>query len=76
MTLNYNGRSGHHSGYFQHARERTIQILGEVQNPGVYPFSDNMTLKDMIFTMGGFTEAASESFIELARRHIIMLNLT
>ena len=54
---------------FSMRQKRTIQILGEVQNPGVYPFSDNMTLKDMIFKAGGFTEAASESFIELARRH-------
>ncbi|BBE18895.1 polysialic acid transport protein [Aquipluma nitroreducens] len=54
---------------FSMREKRTIQILGEVQNPGVYPFSDNMTLKDMIFKAGGFTEAASESFIELARRH-------
>ena len=49
--------------------KRTVQILGEVQNPGEFDFSDNMTLKDLIFKAGGFTEAASESFIELARRH-------
>lgn len=47
---------------------RTIKILGEVQNPGTFEFTDNMTLKDLIFKAGGFTEAASESFIELARR--------
>lgn len=49
-------------------QKRTIQIMGEVQKPGVFDFSDNMTLKDLIFEAGGFTEAASESFIELARR--------
>ena len=54
---------------FSMRQKRTIQILGEVQNPGEFAFSDNMTLKDMIFKAGGFTEAASESFIELARRH-------
>ena len=54
---------------FSMRQKRTIQILGEVQNPGEFAFSDNMTLKDLIFKAGGFTEAASESFIELARRH-------
>lgn len=53
---------------FSMRQKRTIQIVGEVQKPGEFDFSDNMTLKDLIFTAGGFTEAASESFIELARR--------
>ena len=54
---------------FSMREKRTVQILGEVQKPGEFVFSDNMTLKDLIFKAGGFTEAASESFIELARRH-------
>lgn len=54
---------------FSMREKRTVQILGEVQKPGEFDFSDNMTLKDLIFKAGGFTEAASESFIELARRH-------
>lgn len=49
--------------------KRTVQIFGEVQKQGEYEFSDNMSLKDLIFKAGGFNEAASESFIELARRH-------
>ena len=54
---------------FSMREKRIVQILGEVQKPGEFDFSDNMTLKDLIFKAGGFTEAASESFIELARRH-------
>jgi protein involved in polysaccharide export with SLBB domain len=54
---------------FSMRQKRTIQIFGEVQNPGEFDFSDNMTLKDLIFKARGFTEAASESYIELARRH-------
>lgn len=54
---------------FKMKEKRTIQIFGEVQFPGEYDFADNMTLKDLIFKAGGFKEAASESFIELARRH-------
>lgn len=49
-------------------QKRTIQIFGEVQHPGELEFIDNMTLKDLIFKVGGFKEAASESYIELARR--------
>ncbi len=54
---------------FSMREKRIVQIMGEVQNPGEFDFSDNLTLKDLIFKAGGFTEAASESFIELARRH-------
>lgn len=54
---------------FNLREKRTINIFGEVQYPGEYEFADNMTLKDIIFQAGGFNEAASESFIELARRH-------
>jgi protein involved in polysaccharide export with SLBB domain len=53
---------------FSMQQKRTIHIMGEVQKPGIFDYSDNMTLKDLIFEAGGFTEAASESFIELARR--------
>jgi len=47
---------------------RTVQIFGEVQKPGIIQFSDDLTLQDLIFLSGGFTEAASESYIEVARR--------
>jgi protein involved in polysaccharide export with SLBB domain len=54
---------------FSMRQKRSIQILGEVQRPGEYDFLDNMTLKDLIFQAGGLNEVASESFVELARRH-------
>lgn len=54
---------------FSMKQKRSIQILGEVQQPGEVEYFDNMTLQDLIFKAGGFTEAASESYIELARRH-------
>lgn len=50
-------------------QERYIRIYGQVQAPGEYVYRAHMSLKDLIFLAGGFTEAASESFIELARRH-------
>lgn len=54
---------------FKMKEKMTVQIFGEVQRPGEYEYAENMTLKDIIFKAGGFNESASESFIELARRH-------
>lgn len=56
------------SSIFDLREERTVNILGEVQFPGVYVYSDNMLLKDLIFQAGGFKENADVSSIEVARR--------
>nr|WP_321405968.1 SLBB domain-containing protein [uncultured Carboxylicivirga sp.] len=48
--------------------ERTVAIWGELQNMGVYPFAENLTLGDLVFLAGGFKESASESTIEVMRR--------
>ncbi len=45
-----------------------LQIQGEVQLPGKYPYLKNMTLSDLIATAGGFKESASLARIEVARR--------
>lgn len=49
--------------------ERYIRIMGQVQEPGSFPYQDNLTLQDLIMMARGFTEAASESYIEVARRN-------
>ena len=49
--------------------EQTVRILGQVQDPGSFPYRDNMTLQDLVFLAKGFTEAASDSYIEVARRN-------
>ncbi|HPR31543.1 MAG TPA: SLBB domain-containing protein [Prolixibacteraceae bacterium] len=54
---------------FNMREKQTVQIFGEVQHPGIYDYADSLTLKGLIYMAGGFNEAASESFIELARRH-------
>jgi len=46
----------------------TLQIEGEVRKPGTYPYYEGMTLKDLVFQAGGFTDAASSNHIEVARR--------
>jgi protein involved in polysaccharide export with SLBB domain len=37
-------------------------------NPGVYEYFKGITLKDVLFQTGGFTDAASSQHIEIARR--------
>ncbi|MBT0812428.1 SLBB domain-containing protein [Litoribacter ruber] len=45
-----------------------VKITGEVRNPGIFPFSKNMTVEDLLIFAGGVKEAASLSDVEIARR--------
>ena len=45
-----------------------VQISGEVNRTGVYPFARDMTVGDLVIRSGGFKESASNSYIEIARR--------
>lgn len=45
-----------------------VKVTGEVREPGIYPYSSNMTVEDLIVAAGGLREAASSSNIEIARR--------
>lgn len=47
---------------------RTVEIYGEVKEPGSFNFKEGMTLSDIVYESGGFLESASEAFIEVARR--------
>lgn len=46
----------------------TLTVDGEVKKPGVYEFYKGISLKDLLFQAGGFTDAASAQRIEIARR--------
>lgn len=48
--------------------EEYVQILGEVKKPGVYPYSAEMKVEDLIVMAGGFQESANAQDIEIARR--------
>ncbi len=48
--------------------EQYVQILGEVKKPGVYPYSSDMKVEDLIVMAGGFQESANSQDIEIARR--------
>jgi protein involved in polysaccharide export with SLBB domain len=46
----------------------TLRIQGEIRRPGDYSYQEGMTLKDIIFLAGGFTDAATPQRIEIGRR--------
>lgn len=47
---------------------RTLTIEGEVLHPGIYKFSSNETVEDLILRAGGLLESASLTNVEIARR--------
>jgi polysaccharide biosynthesis/export protein len=57
------------SSYSDLRQEYFVSIYGEVNNPKEkYAFKNNMSIADLIVDAGGFTDGASASKIELARR--------
>lgn len=54
---------------YKDLRERlTVTISGAINKAGTYEFADNMTVSDLVTMAGGFTDGASASKIEIARR--------
>ena len=47
---------------------QTITIYGEVAFPGVYEYSENMSIEDFIFKAGGLNDAASTARVDVSRR--------
>lgn len=47
-----------------------VKIAGEVRNPGTYPYSEDMTVEDLIISAGGLKESASLTEVEIARRYM------
>jgi protein involved in polysaccharide export with SLBB domain len=50
------------------SEDNYVEISGEINNPGVFPYSENLSVSDLILLAGGFKENASESRIEINRR--------
>jgi polysaccharide biosynthesis/export protein len=48
--------------------KRVVTIKGEVNKEGKYPYVDGMTIADLVVLADGFSDGASSSKIELARR--------
>lgn len=54
---------------YKDLRERlTVTISGAINKSGTYEFADNMTVSDLVTMAGGFSDGASASKIEIARR--------
>lgn len=47
---------------------RRVSISGEVNQPGDYDFTDNLSVSDLVFLAGGFRQGATPNRIEVARR--------
>lgn len=45
-----------------------VTINGEVMEEGQVPWSEKLTVADVLFMAGGFTEAADSTYIEISRR--------
>jgi polysaccharide export outer membrane protein len=48
---------------------RPFFILGEVKNPGSYPYMPNMTVLTAVAIAGGFTPRASQDAISVTRQY-------
>ena len=56
-------------GFISEMKDRyTINIGGQVHKPGEFLWRENLTLKDVIFLAGGFSESANTLNIEISRR--------
>ena len=50
--------------------EYYVQINGEVNNAGVFPYAEKMTVSDLLLRSGGLKYSASSSYIEIARHSL------
>lgn len=48
--------------------KRTVEIQGEVFSPGIYEYSDNETVEDLVLQAGGLLESASLVRVDVARQ--------
>ncbi len=56
------------SSYTQLANTRKMSIYGEVMTPGIYNYSENTTIGDLITMAGGLNDVASLQQVEVSRR--------
>jgi protein involved in polysaccharide export with SLBB domain len=56
------------SSIFDLRDEYNVNIQGEVREPGIFEYAENMNLEDVIQMAGGFKEGATPNRIEVSRR--------
>jgi len=52
---------------FDYREEQVVEVMGAVNEPGVFKFVENITLKDVIFKAKGFKAMALTDSVELVR---------
>src|SRR5258708_14044854 len=50
---------------------RTVQVFGEVRNPGYYVMSQGMHVSDLLYLAGGLKDDAYQKAAELARTQVV-----
>ena len=55
------------SSIFDMREARKVEIVGEVQHPGMYDYAEGLKLADLIYMAGGFLEQAEVSAVEVSR---------
>ncbi|MCF8070267.1 MAG: SLBB domain-containing protein [Desulfobacterales bacterium] len=55
---------------FEYNKDHHVTILGDVNNPGEYPFANNMSVRDLILIAGNLDETAYYGEAELVRYDI------
>ena len=53
---------------------QTVKIIGEVQTPGIYILYDNMTLNDLVYNAGGFTEFADSVNVMINNKNLLLFS--
>ncbi len=48
--------------------DQMVRISGKVNNPGEFPYADNMTVEDLVLQAGGLAEGASTVKVDVYRR--------
>jgi protein involved in polysaccharide export with SLBB domain len=56
------------SSIFDLKEEFTVNIDGQVREPGQFKYAENMSLEELIIKAGGFKESATPNRIEISRR--------
>ena len=56
------------SVYIREFNSRRINVIGQVQRPGTFPFEQNMNIVQAISIAGGFTPIADQGSVRLTRK--------
>ncbi|MCB9734511.1 MAG: polysaccharide export protein [Deltaproteobacteria bacterium] len=54
--------------YVKEYNSKKVFVLGEVKNPGTFPFAAGMSIVEAISLAGGFLESANTNYVVVTRR--------